>query len=193
MPFAHGKHMVHTAEQLGISKSNSAKGSAAQNVPGCRLSPCAKEETRSGVDEGMPPPVQDDTCDVPFRMKPRTREHIRELFANHSFVIHEKRREQLDSPLGALVLGGQARIIGRSVERKDGRRVRPDGLFVGAKSRKRPDLRPATQTLEPTPPRNPKLVKKPPIPHGHVGYQACGAIELVASFAMGLRKVSHDV
>src|SRR5215469_4910032 len=193
MPFAHGKRMIHTAEQFRISKSDSAKGSAAQNVAGSRLSPCSEKETRSGIEVGMPPTVQDDTCDVPLRIKPRTCEHIGKLFADHSFVIHERRREQPDPSFGALLLGGQARIIEGTIERKDGRRVRPDRLFVSTKSGELPDLRPATQTLEPTPARNSKFVQKSPISHGHVGYQACRPVELAAGFAVSLRKVSHDV
>ena len=113
--FCHGERVIHAAEHFRVRESNSAKGSVAQNGAWRWLSPCPEEKTGSGVEEGMPPSVQDDACDVPLGIKPPTREHICELPANHAFVIHEGRGEQLGSSFRTLVFGGQPRTVVRSV------------------------------------------------------------------------------
>src|SRR6266568_3952703 len=98
-----------------FAKAILPKGALRRTARGAGFPPCPEEKTGSGVEEGMPPSVQDDACDVPLGIKPPTREHICELPANHAFVIHEGRGEQLGSSFRTLVFGGQPRIVVRSV------------------------------------------------------------------------------
>src|SRR5579862_5720852 len=91
MCFQNRATMIHHPRKISIRKRDSAKSRRSQNLSGRRLSIHAKKEPGLRVQVRMPPAVQNNAGNIAACLETRARKHVRELFANLTFVVAKRR------------------------------------------------------------------------------------------------------
>src|SRR5580698_10185891 len=97
--------MVHRAGQIGVGKSNPAKGRAAQDFARRRLAVRAEEESRLRTQVRVPPTVQNDSGDVASGVETRARKHRIKLLANLPLVVFEGCADHFGASSMPLIFG----------------------------------------------------------------------------------------
>src|SRR5271170_3169194 len=103
--FEYGITMVHGSGEVGVSKCNPSEWGAAQDLASGRLPTTSKEETWLRTQIGVSPAIQDNSGDVPLCVKAPSREHLAELLTDLSFIISERRSQQLGAASVPLLFG----------------------------------------------------------------------------------------
>jgi len=101
--------MIHGARQIRVGEGDAAKRCVAENLARCRPALHSKEEARLGIQIRVAPAVQDDSGNVPAGIEARGSKYLAELFADPSFIVHERRSDHLSTAPVPLAFGGKSR------------------------------------------------------------------------------------
>src|SRR5271154_3994335 len=160
--FQYGIAVVHGSGEIGVGKRDPAEGRTAQDFSWCRSTIPAKEEARLRAQIGMTPAVQNDSRDIPLRVKPRGRKHLRKLFTDSSFIVPKRSAQQLRAAAIALCLGGFAGIGIEDLQRKYDRRVRTDRRVPNAREGQLAHIHIVADTFKPAASAHSHFVQKTP-------------------------------
>ena len=97
--------MVHDAGQIGIRERYATEWRSPQNFARCGFSILAEEKAGLRIQVGVSPAVQNDSFNVPPRIKPDAAEHLSELLADFSLVIPERRGQHFSAAAVSLIGG----------------------------------------------------------------------------------------
>src|SRR5438552_3854834 len=95
--------MIAGAGEIRIRKRDPTVRLIPQHIPRRRLAVRAEEKSRLRIHVRVSPAIEDDSRDVPARIKPAGREHVGHLLAERPLILRERSAEQFHTALCALL------------------------------------------------------------------------------------------
>ena len=170
-----------------------AKRCVAENLARCRPALHSKEEARLGIQIRVAPAVQDDSGNVPAGIEARGSKYLAELFADPSFIVHERRSDHLSTAPVPLAFGGKSRKRVQNFQTEYDGRIWADRGILDASQRQLANLHVIPDSLKPSATAHSHFVQERPVPDRNIRHHAGRAVELGVRIAVSFWKIFNDV